>query len=53
MEDDVEDFLAHYGVKGMKWGQRKADRREASVQKQTAKMKKQAASYEMTPILRS
>lgn len=21
---DVEDFLAHYGVKGMRWGQRKA-----------------------------
>ncbi|ADD81021.1 gp023 [Rhodococcus phage ReqiPoco6] len=23
MDEDVEDFLAHYGVKGMKWGQRK------------------------------
>lgn len=23
MSDEVEDFLAHYGVKGMKWGQRK------------------------------
>lgn len=24
--DDVEDFFEHFGVKGMKWGQRKADR---------------------------
>lgn len=24
MADDVDDFLAHYGVRGMKWGQRKA-----------------------------
>ena len=28
--DPVEDFLAHYGVKGMKWGRRKADRLPAS-----------------------
>lgn len=26
--DEVDDFLAHYGVKGMKWGVRKADRPE-------------------------
>lgn len=25
MSEEVEDFLAHYGVKGMKWGVRKAD----------------------------
>ena len=24
MTDNVDDFLAHYGVKGMRWGQRKA-----------------------------
>lgn len=23
MDEDVENFLAHHGVKGMKWGQRK------------------------------
>lgn len=30
-EDDLEDFLAHYGVKGMKWGVRKADSRPEGV----------------------
>lgn len=25
MADDVDDFLEHFGVKGMKWGQRRAD----------------------------
>ena len=28
--DPVEDFLAHYGVKGMKWGRRKAERLPAT-----------------------
>lgn len=25
MNDDVGEFLAHYGVKGMRWGRRKAE----------------------------
>ena len=27
-EQAVDDFLAHYGVKGMKWGQRRARKKE-------------------------
>lgn len=27
----VEDFLAHYGVKGMRWGHRKAESRSSTV----------------------
>ncbi|QDH85249.1 hypothetical protein HWC49_gp18 [Gordonia phage Kenosha] len=30
MSDGVEDFLEHYGVKGMKWGQRKLAERHAN-----------------------
>lgn len=29
-EEDLGDFLAHYGTKGMKWGQRKTDHPGAS-----------------------
>ena len=30
-DEDLDDFLAHYGVKGMKWGVRKADSRPEGV----------------------
>lgn len=29
MSDNVDNFLAHYGVRGMKWGQRKQDQKLA------------------------
>ena len=37
MYDNVEDFLEHYGVKGMKWGVRKKTQKE---QREIAKRKK-------------
>lgn len=40
--DDAEDFLAHYGVKGMKWGQRKSGTGAPSA-RQVAKTEKKAA----------
>ena len=30
MDDGVDEFLAHYGVKGMKWGVRRAARKDAN-----------------------
>lgn len=56
--NETDDFLAHYGIKGMKWGvrrsqaqldsasnstSRKQARRNASVEKKAAKKKKKAA----------
>lgn len=38
MSDEVDDFLEHYGVKGMKWGQRKKVSR-----KENRQMNKEAA----------
>jgi len=33
MPTDVEDFLAHYGKKGMKWGERRAAKKAAKAEK--------------------
>lgn len=43
---EVDDFLAHYGVKGMKWGRRKARNSEAesSDSEQPAKKKMDPAT---------
>ena len=30
MDARVDEFLAHYGVKGMKWGVRRAARKDAN-----------------------
>ena len=45
MDPDVDDFLAHYGVKGMKWGVRRENKsavktaRKAGRQKNVANLK--------------
>lgn len=44
MSDDVEDFLAHFGVKGMKWGVRK-DRTPGVSAKTDREAKKDAKEF--------
>lgn len=49
MEDQLDDFLAHYGVKGMKWGVRKKKpsrrvlRRAAKIRKRRQELQTEAA----------
>lgn len=47
MDEDLDDFLAHYGVKGMKWGQRKSasDRPEGVSAKTNRDAKKDAREF--------
>lgn len=46
MEEDLEDFLAHYGVKGMKWGVRKEEKRAERAQKREERAQKTKARRE-------
>ncbi|ADD81020.1 gp022 [Rhodococcus phage ReqiPoco6] len=43
MDDSIDNFLAHYGVKGMKWGQRK--KHKESKKEYKARTKKELAEY--------
>lgn len=44
MSDNPEDYeLVHYGVKGMKWGQRRADKQNAKAEKKAAREKEDTA----------
>jgi hypothetical protein len=45
MTDQVEDFLEHYGIKGMRWGVRNEES-EAKVQATQAKRNQKAKKYE-------
>lgn len=50
MTDVVDTFLAHYGVKGMKWGKRKIARKMAALdkarEKELPKLKERLATHE-------
>lgn len=43
-EDDVQDFLGHYGVKGMRWGVRK--QRNADIKSARARLQKTGAKID-------
>ena len=44
MSDEVDDFLAHYGVKGMKWGVRRSDNSSEKAAKAKPVVKQQTES---------
>lgn len=47
MSDNPEDYeLVHYGVKGMKWGRRRADKKNAKAEKKAAREKEDTAINE-------
>ena len=46
MSDDLDDFLAHYGVKGMKWGVRKDRDGSSSKSRGSAKKKESGDGFE-------
>lgn len=46
MSEQTDDFLAHYGVKGMRWGKRRSDKELANARvtrKQNRQMNKEAS----------
>ena len=45
-QNDTDDFLAHYGVKGMKWGKRRAARAEKKAQEKYERSSEDARQAE-------